>query len=188
MEQVLHNYIQDTENGITNFNLACAYFNIGQTSAAISYFLRAAERLLNKNDQYAALLMIAECFNLQKNRNFSTISTLQQAISLLPNRPEAYYLLSLVYATQERWMDSYMILSIGVIVADIQNTNLCINVGYPGKYALMFQYGLASWWIGLPHQAKNIFYDLKNNYTMDQQHITAIENNINDVLAKLSTP
>ena len=35
----LYEYIRDPENPETNFNLAVNYFNIGQTAAAISFFL-----------------------------------------------------------------------------------------------------------------------------------------------------
>ena len=40
MEQQMDNYISDNDNPIYNFELGLEYEKIGQTSSAISFFLR----------------------------------------------------------------------------------------------------------------------------------------------------
>ena len=68
IDQRLQEYIQDPSNPDLNYNLALEYKKVGQSAAAISYFLRAAERTKNLNFSYECLIHIGECFDLQKNR------------------------------------------------------------------------------------------------------------------------
>ena len=84
MNDALYNYALDTENPETNFALALEYKNIRQTAAAISYFLRAADRTEDLNLAYECLLHMAFCFNLQKNRDYTVRGLYQQSIAILP--------------------------------------------------------------------------------------------------------
>jgi tetratricopeptide (TPR) repeat protein len=62
-------YINNQEDPTANFALALEYENMGQTGAAISFYLRAAERSRNDLEQYEALLRMALCFAKQKTRD-----------------------------------------------------------------------------------------------------------------------
>lgn len=185
MEFELNNYINDTESGYTNFNLAKMYYNCGQTAAAISFFLRAAERFENELYQYTSLLMLAKCFTLQKDRNFTVTGLLQKSVSLIPDRPEAYYLLANHYEKLQKWDECYMISNIGLKITDFDVIDLPIDVGYPGKYALLFELAVSSWWIGQCHKSRDIFYELKNDNFLDHAHRKSVEWNIENVISKL---
>ena len=96
MKQLL-NYINNVEDAQANFALGQEYESIGQTGAAISFYLRTAERSTTDVQQYEALLRCALCFERQQTRDDTETVLLLKAISLLPDRPEAYFLLSRLY-------------------------------------------------------------------------------------------
>ena len=107
---------------------------------------------------------------------------LQQAITIQPKRPEAYYLLSKIHEYNEgnegRFLDSYMMCSIALQVCDFNSEPLKFPVNYPGKYALMFQKALMGWWNGLQEETKSILLDLHMNYEMDEAFATLVRNNL----------
>jgi len=86
----LHDYIQQPELAKNNFALGREYELIGQTGAAISFYLRTAERSQTDLEQYEALIRMALCFERQRTRDGTQEVILQKAISLLVKRPEAY--------------------------------------------------------------------------------------------------
>ena len=61
----LLNYINNTESSVANFELGHEYESLGQTGAAISFYLRTAERSTTDIEQYEALLRCALCFESQ---------------------------------------------------------------------------------------------------------------------------
>ena len=64
-------YSLDTENGEKNFKLALWYENQGHTAPAITYYLRASERSVDKDLAYASLLRGFHCYNQQGSRDNS---------------------------------------------------------------------------------------------------------------------
>lgn len=88
-------YIRDTENAELNYQIALIYEDLKQTSAAIGFFLRAAERTSDLNLAYECLLKIGLCFERQTRRNNTVRVFYKHALLLLPKRPEAY--LSLIH-------------------------------------------------------------------------------------------
>jgi len=175
----LLNYIHNPEDAQANFDLGLEYDLMGQTGAAISFYLRTAERSRTDVQQYEALLRMALCFERQKTRDDSEKVLLQKAIALMVNRPEAYFLLSRLHEKQQQWHDSYTVACQGLQVCDFMLPGLPTNVQYPGIYGLLFQKGVASWWVGLTEESREIMYDLKTNYDLDDMHLTAVNNNLN---------
>jgi len=160
---LLKNYILDPDNAEHNYNLGKYYESIGQTASALSYFLRCAERSLILEQQYECLIRGSICFEKQGKRNFTVRGLLQHAISICPNRPEAYYLLSRFYEKEERdghWQDSYMIASIGEKVVDSKITSLNNFFYYPGFYGIKFQKSVAAWWCGLVQESRDLTMSL----------------------------
>lgn len=174
----LHQYIQNTEDANTNFNLGQEYESIGQTGAAISFYLRTAERAKTDLQQYEALLRMALCFEKQQTRDDTEKVLLQKAINLLVDRPEAYFLLSRLHERKKEWHDSYTVACLGLKVANFDLVPLFTDVQYPGKYGLLFEKGVSSWWVGLTEESKEIMYDLKANYSMDTIHSDAVDRNL----------
>jgi len=80
----------------TNFWIGEEYLKIDQTASAVSFYLRAAEygHETHPNIVYTSLLRIALCFDKQQGRGHSSVTSILQAISYMPNRPEGYFYLA----------------------------------------------------------------------------------------------
>ena len=179
--ELLNNYIQDSDNVEHNLQLALYYDSIGQTAAAISYYIRTAERTTDDLIKYQCLLRAAVCFDKQGMRAFSVKGMLQHAVALMPKRPEAYYLLSKFHERERKegdWFLCYMLSSIGLSVCDFDLPKLPIQVDYPGKYGLLFEKAVSSWWCGLCEESKDLFKELLINYDLDDLHRTAVISNL----------
>ena len=172
LTQRLHEYIQDYNSAQANFDLGREYEIIGQTGAAISFYLRTAERSQTDLEQYEALLRMALCFERQKTRDDTEKVILQKAISLLTQRPEAYFLLSRLHEVKKEWHDAYTVAGIGLDACDFDLPPLSTDVQYPGYYGLLFEKGVAAWWVGQTEQAREIMHDLKFSYRMNDMFTT----------------
>lgn len=176
--KTLQNFIQNTEDPNINFVLGQEYEEKGQTGAAISFYLRSAERSKHPEQQYHALMRMALCFEKQKTRDDTESVILQKAIGLMPSRPEAYFLLARLYEWQKKWHESYFVASVGCSVADFSLPPLGTDLQYPGEYALHFQHAVALWWVGNCDESRELFYKLKVNYQMNNLFTTAVDNNL----------
>jgi hypothetical protein len=177
----LQNYIDNPESSVANFELGQEYESIGQTGAAISFYLRTAERSTTDIEQYEALLRCALCFERQRTRERTEKVLLQKAISLLPRRPEAYFLLSRLHEFKKEWQDSYTTACIGLNSCDFDIEPLATDIQYPGRYGLLFQKGVASWWVGLCEESRVIMHDLKYSHGMNELFSGAVDRNINSI-------
>ena len=81
LDQLLKEYINNPEDPKPNLLLALHYNKINQTAAAISFFLRTAERTRKKELQYECMLKAASCFDSQGMRSLSVKGLLQHAIA-----------------------------------------------------------------------------------------------------------
>lgn len=181
IEKLLTDYSLDTENAEHNFNLGFWYETEGHTAPAVSYYLRSAERSEDKNLSYESLIRASHCYAKQGTRDLSSKCLLQQALSLCPNRPEAYFLLSKFSEKRDWWTDCYNFADMGLIFSDFSLQPLCTDVSYPGKYGLLYLKAISGWWWGKSEQTKNILLDIKNNYSMTQEYIE----NTNQFLQKI---
>lgn len=181
IEDLLTNYSLDPENADRNFELALWYESQGHTAPALSYFLRCAERAEDKNLAYEALIKGSYCYERQGTRDGSAKSMLEQALCVMPSRPEAYYLLARFAERRQWWQDCYIYADQGLMYSDFDSAPLRSDVEYPGKYGLLFEKALSGWWWGKANESKEIFIDLKNNYKM----ISSFENLVNNNLEKM---
>ena len=172
-------FANDTENDESNYALANEYYNIGHTASALSYYLRCAERTTNKLLAYECMLRVGLCFEVQGNRVNSVRGAYKHAINILPKRPEAYYLLSRINERTNWYIESYMYAEIGLNTIDFSDdAQLRTDVGYPGKYGLIFEKAVSAWWWGKIEECKQLFTDLKYNYVLDKIHLDAVNNNV----------
>lgn len=193
LQEALNNYITNPENPEYNWSLAQIYENIGQTAAALSYYIRTAERSDDDLLTYESLMRAAICYDKQGSRSLSVRGLLQHAISICPTRPEAYLKLSILSETNTHWaghwFDAYTYASIGWNHADKIHRSLRTDVDYPGAYALLFQKAHTSWWCGMCDQARDIFLKLYSSYTMPDSYKQLVKNNlINLGVIKKETP
>jgi len=173
----LANFIEDSEDPVINYALGQEYESIGQTGAAISFYLRTAERSTTDLQQYEALMRCCLCLEKQKTRDDTEKGLLLKSIALIPSRPEAYFLLSRLHEKRTEWQESYTIATLGLIYSDFASKSL-VTDHYPGYYGLMFQKGVASWWVGLTEQSRQIMLFLHDNYKMLPMYATAVNNNL----------
>lgn len=182
LQQLITEYSIDTENPIKNFNLGVWYETNGHTAPALSYYLRCAERADDLNLAYEALIRGSYCYENQGTRDGTAKSLLQQALCLLPNRPEAYFLLSRFSERREWWQDCYIYADQGLMFADHESCPpLNTGVEYPGKYGLLFEKAVSGYWWGKNEECKEIFLDLKENYPLTEEYIKSVNDNLNRI-------
>ena len=169
----------DTENAEKNYNLAVWYENQKQYAPAHTYYLRAAERSTDDLLSYKALIRSSFCYKAQGSRDGTEKIALENAMNLLPQRPEAYYYLSLLYERKKEWQNSYSYANLGLQCYNQEIEEIDIPE-YMGKYLLIFQKAVAAWWWGKGMECRELLHSLVNNYweIMDENHKRAVEDNI----------
>jgi predicted O-methyltransferase YrrM len=163
LEALLNEYIMDTENPILNYKIGREYEKIGQTAAAVSYFLRASERTSDKVLSYECLIRIGKAFEKQQNRNFTVKCTYRSAIACCPDRPEAYYFLAKHYNAEQNYTESYLLCRLAEFNCKEESYS-DLGVDYPGRYGLYYYEAIASWWYGKNPEARNLFDKLNRSY------------------------
>jgi hypothetical protein len=178
MNQLIE-YALDTENPEKNYNLAVWYEEQNHTAPALTYFLRAAERNEDKLFAYNSLIRGFFCYDKQGSRDASSKILLENALCLLPKRPEAYFLLSRFYERKQEWQNSYIYATLGLEICDF-NLDSLSNVEYPGKYGLIFEKSVSAYWWGKGLESRKLLQVLLNEYwdVMDEDHQKFVESNI----------
>lgn len=178
IEELLTKYSLDTENALNNFYVGLWYEVNGHNAPALSYFLRCSERTDDDNLAYEALIHASNCYDRQGTRDLTAKGILQQALCLLPKRPEAYYLLSKFSEKRDQWQDCYIYANTALKFADFDLEPLNTDVEYVGKYGLLFQKAMSGWWWGKLKESRDILLDLKYNYEMSDEHRKIVNSNL----------
>lgn len=176
IQQALNKFIDDPYNDKVIFDLANLYYDQNQTASALTYYLRITE--LDSDLVYPSLLRVGLCLEKQNNRIFSTKGLYLHAISHSPNRPEAYFLLSRLYERNREWQESYTTAVIAENICEFTDSELSIDVEYPGEYGFKFEKAVCSWWMGRINESLKLFLLLDKHETMDELHSTSVKNNI----------
>jgi len=166
----------DTENAEKNYQLARFYEEQGHTAPAHSYYLRGAERTENKDLAYQALIRASFCYKEQGSRDLTEKNLLENALMLLPERPEAYYFLSLIYEKKQEWQNCYIYANLGLQYSDKKS----IVPEYQGKHLLIFTKAVSAWWWGKGDESRNLF-DFIYQYhweNFDELHKNCIKENL----------
>jgi tetratricopeptide (TPR) repeat protein len=180
IEKLLTNYALNPENPETNFQLGIWYEREGHTAPALSYFLRCAEREKDIDIQYLALIKCYYCYDRQGTRDGTSKSLLLHAITILPKRPEAHFLLSRFYEKRNDWSECYACASLALEVCDFDCEPLLVDVEYPGKYGLLFEKAISGWWWGKTEESKSLFVSILNDYdNIKPLYIESIKKNLN---------
>jgi tetratricopeptide (TPR) repeat protein len=187
----LARFVTDPKNPRYNFLLGNAYEDMGHTAAAAGYYLRTAEFAGNDLLIYEALLRMALCFNRQGSRVFTVKGVLLRAISLLPARPEAYFLLSRTYEVNREWGEAYTWATLGEGMFchfEINRTKLITNVEYPGLYGFTFEKAVAGWWIGLYDESLHLFRQLSGRTDLTNDIRNSVRNNLDTLMDDWKEP
>lgn len=168
----LNNYLAYPHVPETNFALARWYEEQGHDSPAVSFYIRVAEfaEEIGFEDNsdllilaYEALLRAHFCIDRQKTRELTAKSLLQRAISLVPDRPEAYYLLSRFEQKRMNWVEAYMLSCIGFEL-EAPEVSLSTNVGYTGPQSFLLPRAISAYHWGRGTEARKILQELVTNY------------------------
>lgn len=178
LTKLLNDYSLDTEKPEHNFNLGVWYENEHHTAPALSYFLRCAERATDKNLAYEALIRSSYCYQKQGTRDGSAKSLLEQALCLMPERPEAYFLLSRFAERRQWWQDCYIHADRALNYCDFNLEPLKTNVEYPGKYGLLLEKSVGAWWWGKVDEARELSLEILSNYEVSDVHYKTISDNL----------
>jgi len=186
LRTALANYVSDPKNPLYNFSLGKVYEDMGHTAAACSFYIRTGEFAVEHqgNDllAYEALLRLGLCFEHQGSRLFTTKGVFLRAVSLMPQRPEAYYLLSRIYEIANEWQESYSWAIVGENLKDHEpKEKLITNVEYPGKYGLTFERAVSGWGIGLWDESMNLFRQIRKITRKEWAITNATENNLQNL-------
>jgi hypothetical protein len=168
----------DVEN---NFNLATAYEEQLQYASAAGFYLRAAEYGYKTHPliTYTSLLKMALCWSAQGDRNRTVYNNLMQAIAYLPNRPEAYFLVSRIKERNNEYQECYTYAEIGLLFAtSTYNQPLPAYVDYNGSYCLLFEKAVSGWWVGRKEESKVIFNHLLDEHKMSKEYVNSCLNNL----------
>lgn len=185
IQHCLNEYILDPENAEKNFALAVEYFDLKQTASAISFYLRAAERTDDKILSYSCLLRIADCFELQGNRDNTVRGVYKHMLCLLPERPEAYFLLSRFNERRQWYIESYLLAEMGLNFSKEGLPPLRVPCEYPGRYGLIFEKAVAAWWWGKFEESRRLMRELElllnSKVHVDNLYLGAVRNNISKI-------
>ncbi len=178
IQEKLNQYIQDPFNPVYNFELACEYDYEKQYASAFSFYLRTTQYGDDTLLTYESLLRGAICFQNQTRRKLSTIGLFEYAISVCPERPEAYFKLCEYLEIEKEWKQMYLISSIGESLKNNPSLVLRTNIYFPGYYSFKFFKALSSYYMGNLNQSLKLFLELKSNKSMHSAYTTAVENNV----------
>jgi hypothetical protein len=181
IEKLIVDASSDPLNPEKNFNIALEYEKLGQTASAVGFYLRAAEYGY-KTDQlitYSSLLKISICIEGQKNRKNTVSNVILQAMAYLPERPEAYFLLSKFFEKDSSWQECYTYSVLGLIALKNPLIKLPVLINeYHGDYSLEFQKAISSWWIGRKDESIDLLTKLSLRDDLSLLYQTAIIDNL----------
>ena len=199
LQSKLENYIEAPDVPENSFEIGWEYELIGQYASAMGYYLKCAELTDNALLAYEFLCRKAICFTKAGERESHVQTNANLAISILPNRPEAYHILACSLERTGAWHQSYAIAKMAQKLNG-DRTSLLYNLDdrcceYPGYFALPFQEAVALWWIGRFKECVEKFREVKEMKGINADYIGHCQWNIDnlegrdaDALAGLKEP
>ena len=156
MEKLLIKYAENPDDPDTNFYLGVCYESLGHTAPGLSYFLRCAERTDDDFLAYEALIRGAYCYKKQGGRDWTAKTLFQHAMLTLPERPEAYFLLSRFCRERDQHQDAYILASQGLKFIDNADNKFRFDVEYDGEIGLLFEKAVSGWYWGKVNESVSI--------------------------------
>jgi Tfp pilus assembly protein PilF len=181
IEELIKDYItypDCTQNGNDRteimYRIARDYHKAGQTASATTFYFKVARD--NKNELgYECLLQIGECFSQQGNREGTVRNMYHHALNLLPERPEAYILMSKNWQFNGDMQSAYTYIKQGLPKEFTKPLRTLKK--YHNKSEYYMQMAHCAWHWGKPSEAREYYHKLENeDLTLEQKidfkHIT----------------
>jgi hypothetical protein len=181
IERLVVDASSDALNPAKNFEIALEYEKLGQTASAVGFYLRAAEYGYKTDSliTYTSLLKISVCIEGQKGRQNTVSNVILQAIAYLPERPEAYFLLSKFYEKDSKWQECYTYATVGLKALERPLVKLPTVLGeYHGEYSLEFQAAISAWWIGRKEESIERLVKLSTRDDLSYAYKVAVDDNL----------
>lgn len=160
-----------------NYELAREYHKLGQYAAAVSFYIRAAERSADMDITYNSLILSAICFDEQSRRNFTVEGLLQYAVTVFPMRPEAHFHLCRLYEKKKEWRHLLVHAELGLVAEERKSSDV---LNYPGPISFSFYKAFGSYQIGLFEEGKEGFMEIAHlSNDENQLYKTIARNNLN---------
>jgi hypothetical protein len=175
IEDLLTQYAYDTENPELNFKIGLWYEYHSQDAAALSFFIRSAEREEKKHLAYESLIHGAYCYDRQGTRDITAKGILQQALATCPDRPEAYYHLSNFCRKRNLWQECYMYADTALNFANFDSKGVRTDLHYPGIYAIMFEKALAAWDWGKIKESHDLCFEIKQMTHVPEDYMVEVD-------------
>ena len=174
----LEKYLRFPKLPETNFHAGVFYEQNKQYSPAFSFYLRSAELAeeggmeddVSRSIAYEGLCRAFICLNYYNKRDTTCEALLSYAISLSPDRPEAYYLLSKFHAKKKNWMQVYTLSSIGFNLG-VEDFHSISDLQYRSQDSFLFSMAIASYELGRTTESRRILQELADN----QDHLSESE-------------
>ena len=176
IETLIVDLSKDPFNPELNFAVALEYDNNKQIGSAVSFYLRTAEYGKTSHPKlvYASLIKLAKCFEEQNDRLSTVSNCILQAIAYQPARPEGYFWMARFFERQRQYQESYVWAEIGLQHNSLAETEIDLEFT---PYCLLFEKGVASWWIGRKDEAVMIFNDLLT-YDLNPEYRASVVSNL----------
>jgi hypothetical protein len=183
MNEILNKFIENPHDGEHAFKLAEYYYEQNQTAAALGFYLRVTECSNDLNLIYESLIKSGMCLEKQGDRNTAVKGLYLNAISYLPKRPEAYFLLSRLHEKKSEYLECCTLSNTALSNCDFNSTPLRTETDYPGKYGFEFEKAVSLWWLGKEEESINLFLDLHDGKfgELDKTHKDSVLYNIRNL-------
>lgn len=178
IEGLIVDFSSDPFNEVLSFKVAEEYFVLNQIASAVSFYLRTVEYGTTPEYIYASLLKMAKCFESQNDRLYTVSNCILQAITVCPDRPEAYFYLSQFHERQSQWQECYTYACVGLSLVDNPVDDLPGQTEYKGPYCLTFEKAVAGWWVGRPDESRELLKEVLTQPNIAEEYIQAIQRNL----------
>tara|TARA_Y100001937_G_C7123728_1_gene333862 strand:- start:719 stop:1963 length:1245 start_codon:yes stop_codon:yes gene_type:complete len=178
LKKLLQIYSENPSNIQYNIDLAKEYFSLGQYAAACSFLNRIIETSKDDDVVYESLILLSRVFSQQGSRDTHTFVSLYHALSLCPDRPEAYYWLCMGLEIREPFQ-CYAYANVGIKNWKNYKNVTGLQIEFE-KYQLIFQKAVNAWHSWRIEESKELLYDLHLNYDMSEWYSELVINNLND--------
>ena len=179
IQGLLNEVILDHQNPFKLYALAREYDRLEQGAAAATFYMRAAENndeltFEDRFVQYKSLILMGLIYHREGNRDITVKSILRHAITVMPERPEAYYILSEWLADRHVWQEALLLSSQGLRCESFDKID--DDLSYEGKWQLEFVHAISKWKVEGSDNAKNYLFDFKYKTRHSKEFDEMIDN------------
>lgn len=178
----LNEHALDPKDPYKIFKLAREYDFLENGAMAVSLYLKAADITDDVLLQYQSILGIALCYNRQGNRRYTVEGALYDAITVMPELPEAYYFMSQFYADGSAWKQSLFFAIQGIKQIDNSIRSLQVNDIPENLYdELLVQRAVAKWQVTGQQDGKHMLFDLKFRHALSEDSKKKVDFKLNQI-------